>query len=64
MQICKLYNQHFHFRRLTGRVPVDWVLHMNAQALDLDLIIQNRSHHVQADISIMYMCNFMQTKYN
>ncbi len=34
---------------------------MNAKALEIDFIIQNRSHHVQADISIMYMCNFMQT---
>ncbi len=34
---------------------------MNAKALEIDFIIQNRSHHVHADISIMYMCNFMQT---
>lgn len=65
MQISKCYNQHFHFKRLKGMVPVDWDLqrpNMNAKALEIDFISQNKSHHVQANISFMYTLNYMQTQ--
>lgn len=46
-------------------VPVDWDLqrpNMNAKALEIDFISQNKSHHVQANISFMYTLNYMQTQ--